>query len=365
MHADALFEGFLDLTYAYRFGPPGHDVVAATLRDRATGAILAAAHGFPCGLPTGRDSALGLVARAEPIANGYALVLQVDRFAHAVAVEAEGFVPDDNFLHLEPGEPRRLVLSAEVPGQPLRASVCGAERRRPCGRLARSLTRRRPMLVESAAAGETPAERPRYIAHGGRYLFAWHHPAQPAVRRGAAVVLCPPLGSDYIGVYRVWRILAERLAGIGFDVLRFDYEGTGDSAGDSEEPGRLEAWIGNIERVVKEARELAGSSEVALVGLRIGATLALQAAAAWGGVDRLVLWSPFRSGRAYVRELKAFSRLSRKDYVTEIDQGPDILAAGYVLPGAVARALEGLDLNALSSRTRAPRPSGRPGRSLP
>ena len=105
------------------------------------------------------------------------------------------------------------------------------------------------------------------------------------MRRGAAVVLCPPLGSDYVGVYRVWRILAERLAGIGFDVLRFDYEGTGDSAGDPEEPGRLEAWFGNIERVVKEARELAGSSEVALVGLRIGATLALHAAASRGVVS--------------------------------------------------------------------------------
>jgi beta-mannosidase len=31
VHADPLFEGFVDLTYAYRFGPPEHDVVAATL----------------------------------------------------------------------------------------------------------------------------------------------------------------------------------------------------------------------------------------------------------------------------------------------------------------------------------------------
>jgi beta-mannosidase len=123
VHADALFPGFLDLTYAYRFGPPGHDVVAATLRDCATGITLAAAHCFPCGLPTVRDAALGLVAHAEPIAGGYALTLEVARFAHAVAVEAEGFLPDDNFFHLEPGEPRRLVLSAEIPGQPLRASI--------------------------------------------------------------------------------------------------------------------------------------------------------------------------------------------------------------------------------------------------
>jgi beta-mannosidase len=123
VHADAIFDGFADLTYAYRFGPPGHDVVAATLRDRATGAILAAAHCFPCGLPTARDSALGLLADAQPIASGYAINLKVDRFAHAVAIDAEGFVPEDNYFHLEPGDPRRIVLRAEASGRPLRGRV--------------------------------------------------------------------------------------------------------------------------------------------------------------------------------------------------------------------------------------------------
>jgi beta-mannosidase len=123
VHADTLYEGFRDLTYAYRFGPPGHDVVAATLRRRASDAILAAAHWFPCGLPSARERALGLVARATPIAGGYALILEADRFAHAVAVDAEGFTPDDSYLHLEPGEPRRLVLRADVPGRPLCGSV--------------------------------------------------------------------------------------------------------------------------------------------------------------------------------------------------------------------------------------------------
>jgi len=123
VHADALFEGFVDLTYAYRFGPPQHDVVAATLRDRATGNIIASAHGFPCGLPTMRDEALGLVARAEAIAGGYAVTLETDRFAYAVAIEADGFVPDDNFFHLEPGEQKRLFLRAENAGQPLHGCV--------------------------------------------------------------------------------------------------------------------------------------------------------------------------------------------------------------------------------------------------
>src|SRR5262249_36752650 len=45
---------------------------------------------------------------------------------------------------------------------------------------------------------------------------------------------------------------------------------------------------------------------------------------------------------------KALSRLSQKDYADEKGEGPDILAAGYVLPGAIARSLEGLDFEALS-----------------
>jgi len=51
-------------------------------------------------LPTARDHALGLVADLEPAGDGYALVLKADRFAHAVVIDAEGFVAEDNYLHL-------------------------------------------------------------------------------------------------------------------------------------------------------------------------------------------------------------------------------------------------------------------------
>jgi alpha-beta hydrolase superfamily lysophospholipase len=203
--------------------------------------------------------------------------------------------------------------------------------------------------TEKVAPVVTHSARPRFIGPDGRWLFAWHHPARPDMRRGAAVVLCPPLGYDYICVYRTWRILAERLSALGFDAIRFDYDGTGDSAGDPEEPGRPEAWLRSIEDAITEARELAGSSMVALVGLRLGATLALQAAAARGGVDRLVLWSPFHSGRAYLHELKAFARLSRQDHVPENPEEPDIRAAGHVVTGQTAEALARWDLDALAS----------------
>jgi hypothetical protein len=74
-------------------------------------------------LPSGRDAALGLTASAEPLGSDYLLTLTAERFAHAVAIEAAGFVPDDNYVHLEPAQPRRIVLRSEVQGAPLRASV--------------------------------------------------------------------------------------------------------------------------------------------------------------------------------------------------------------------------------------------------
>jgi beta-mannosidase len=123
IHADALFDGFLDLTYACRFGPPGHDVVASTLRDRASGALLSASYCFPGNLPAQCASDLGLTARAEPTADGYALVLETERFAHAVAIDVEGFVPGDNYLHLEPGDTRRVALLATGRGAAPRGSV--------------------------------------------------------------------------------------------------------------------------------------------------------------------------------------------------------------------------------------------------
>lgn len=204
------------------------------------------------------------------------------------------------------------------------------------------------MPLETPAPPAAAIARPYFLGSTGRYLCAWHHPARPHTRRGAAVVLCPPLGFDYVCVYRSWRILAQELAELGFDVLRFDYHGTGDSAGDPEDPGRLEAWLLSLEHAIAEAAAIAGTRHVALVGLRFGATLAVQAAAAHGGVARLVLWSPFRSGRAYVRELKAIARLCPEDDAPQPEGEDAIQSAGHLVTRETHDELERLEINELS-----------------
>jgi beta-mannosidase len=115
VHADALFEGFRDLTYSYRFGPPAHDAIAASLRDLATGVLRATACYFPGPVPAPHDRDVGLAVRTEQDADGCALLVTTERFTHAVALDVEGFVPDDNYFTIEPGEPRTIRLRALTP----------------------------------------------------------------------------------------------------------------------------------------------------------------------------------------------------------------------------------------------------------
>ncbi len=116
------------------------------------------------------------------------------------------------------------------------------------------------------------------------------------------VLLCNPIGEDMVRAHRPFRHLAETLAAAGFPVVRFDYDGTGDSVGDERDPDRVATWRGDIVRAAKELRTRGGVQSLALVGLKLGGTLAALAAGDLGGVDALVLWGAYDSGSAFVGE---------------------------------------------------------------
>src|SRR5690349_23606894 len=86
---------------------------------------------------------------------------------------------------------------------------------------------------------------PIYFGDPGSRLFGWIHRPTPQVR-SIAVLLCNPLGDDVVRAHRSVRHLAENLCAAGFSVLRFDFHGTGDSAGTERDPGRLDAWRHDI-----------------------------------------------------------------------------------------------------------------------
>lgn len=139
----------------------------------------------------------------------------------------------------------------------------------------------------------------------------WLHEAQGKT----GVVLCAPLGHEAMWSHRAWRHLADDLAAAGMPVLRFDYPCTGDSAGACEAAHFLGRATSSIVAAAAQLRALAGVERIVLCGLRVGASLAVQAAEAmrshpgWqGGVAGLVLLAPVVHGRAYLRELRALHR---------------------------------------------------------
>jgi alpha-beta hydrolase superfamily lysophospholipase len=146
----------------------------------------------------------------------------------------------------------------------------------------------------------------------GRLLSGFYHPPKQLPSRAVAVVLCNPLGYEAMSVHRTYRHLAEGLASRGLPALRFDYDGTGDSSGRSDDPGRVRAWIESVGAAVAEIRRRAGEGPVALLGMRFGAMLAALAAAEDGDIDSLVSWAPVVSGRVHACELRAFRLLTER-----------------------------------------------------
>ncbi|MGO4325714.1 alpha/beta fold hydrolase [Cupriavidus sp. 2TAF22] len=165
------------------------------------------------------------------------------------------------------------------------------------------------------------------------------------------VVLCNPHGHEAMWSHRAYRHLAGDLAAAGLPVLRFDYPGTGDSAGSDADVDHIACCVHGILAAVRTLREQGGVTRVVLCGLRLGAALAVLAAEALaardaGVVAGLVLLAPVASGRAYLRELRALHTGWVNNVIPDIQLIPptdgslDVLAYRFQ-PDTVA-ALEGL-----------------------
>jgi beta-mannosidase len=110
INAAEFFDDFLDLSYAYRFGPASHDVVVGTFANDGDASIARAFHFVP-GLPHVRETDIGLSVRCTgDIGPAVEIEVGTRRLAQSVSIEADGYEPNDNYFHLVPSEPRRISL---------------------------------------------------------------------------------------------------------------------------------------------------------------------------------------------------------------------------------------------------------------
>ncbi len=147
--------------------------------------------------------------------------------------------------------------------------------------------------------GNLEAE-PVWFGPSERPLLGWlDRPARGQARGG--IVICPPVGIELGHSHYTLRCLARELRSAGFAVLRFDYDGTGQSAGEMNDPGRVDAWRRSVGEALGVLRDL-GVPWLGAVGLRLGATLLADVAAGHDTLDAVVLWDPCQSGKAFLRE---------------------------------------------------------------
>jgi len=133
-----------------------------------------------------------------------------------------------------------------------------------------------------------------------------------------AVLLCSPILMENINANWAFRRLATQLSLAGYDVLRFDYFGTGDSLGyDSD--ACVERWENDILEASKYLQSISKQETISIVGLRFGASLAAQANVKF--IDKLVLWEPIIDGNEYVDELfnKYLKTLGELNYIRKTE----------------------------------------------
>jgi beta-mannosidase len=117
---------FVDASWAYRFGPPGHDLIICSLQQGGDdGPLITLSHAarFPVSRPTDRFSAARLGASGTVRAAGDdALIVTVSStgLLYGARVTVPGHVPDDDAFVVEPGHPRAIVMRrvgrADQPG---------------------------------------------------------------------------------------------------------------------------------------------------------------------------------------------------------------------------------------------------------
>lgn len=123
---------FRDVTRAYRFGPPGFDLVAGRLLD-AGGIEVGRTVFLPAGrgLPAATDP--GLTVELQQRGGGWFAEVRSQRHARGVVVSVDHGAVDDAWFDLLPGEARRLAITvasaapAEVSVRALNSDHAGIE----------------------------------------------------------------------------------------------------------------------------------------------------------------------------------------------------------------------------------------------
>ena len=157
-----------------------------------------------------------------------------------------------------------------------------------------------------------------YIETGLGRIFTLYNEPQGEIVRSSAIVLLYPGDQEYKMVHWAYRNLASSLAKNGWPVLRMDYLGTGDSAGETG-TGNLDLWTQNAFDACSYLKTKVDALHLQVVAVRLGTFVASQLTTR---IDILntILWDPPLDGKSYLRELRNLEQqLKRYDRFKKVE----------------------------------------------
>jgi pimeloyl-ACP methyl ester carboxylesterase len=147
------------------------------------------------------------------------------------------------------------------------------------------------------------SEQALYFDSGDQRLSGWLYGPSSGAQPRFGLVICKPFGREETSAHRSVRALAKEAATLAVPSLLFDYLGTGDSADIDPLANQLDVWTHDVLAAVAELQQRTGVEQVGLLGFRLGALLAAQAASQCKAINALLLVAPVISGQGYLREL--------------------------------------------------------------
>ncbi|MCE9607255.1 MAG: alpha/beta fold hydrolase [Planctomycetia bacterium] len=186
------------------------------------------------------------------------------------------------------------------------------------------------LAADSGTRNATTVRTAFYLTSRNEPLCAWLHTARDRAHVDHGVVICAPLGFEQLHANRSLRHLADAIAGQGIPTLRFDWHGTGDSAGSDADASRRPTWHANVRDAVAWMRTTLGCRRVSIVGLRMGAMLAVEALG-HDECDNLVLWAPATCGKSYMRQMQTIEQLAESRPRPDDAPAGDVEAAGFLI----------------------------------
>jgi uncharacterized protein len=168
------------------------------------------------------------------------------------------------------------------------------------------------------------------------------------------IVFCSPFAEEKIISHRIMVNLSRQITKMGVYCFRFDYMGHGDSDGKFED-STIETRISDIIAAIELLKKKTGVKKICLLGLRLGATLAVMTHTYSNEVDKLLLISPILKGKNYIEQclrsnlstqLFVYKKIvtDRKVLIDNLINGENVNIDGYMLTKTLFQQISDINL---------------------